>query len=173
VPPAPPSNCKRLPILWQSGQKLSCRRPPSVMRPGAGVDLVFISPQGVRKRYVVRLHFTASNNVAEYEALVNGLRIATELGIRHMEIRGDSRLVVDQVMKESSCESPKMAAYCQAVRLLEENFDSLELVHIPRRFNEAADQLAKMGSERRPVPNGIFASDQHKPSIRLTEGGNP
>jgi len=66
-------------------------------------------------RYVIRLHFPASNNIAEYEALINGLRIATELGIRRLEIKGESRLIVDQVTKESSCESPKMAAYCQAV----------------------------------------------------------
>ena len=124
-------------------------------------------------RYVIRLHFTASNNVAEYEVLINGLRIATELGIRRLEIKGDSRLAVDQVMKESSCESPMMAAYCQVVRQLEENFDGLELVHIPRRLNLAADELAKMGSGRQPVPNNIFANDQHKPSIRLPEGEKP
>ena len=55
-------------------------------------------------------------------------------------------------MKESGCLNPKMAAYCQAVRLLEEKFDGLELIHILRHFNEAADQLAKMGSQRQPVP---------------------
>ena len=87
----------------------------TVMRPGAGVGLIFISPQGVPMRYVIRLHFPASNNIAEYEALINGLHIATELGIRHLEIKGESRLIVDQVTKESSYESPKMAAYCQAV----------------------------------------------------------
>ena len=67
-------------------------------RPGARVSLIFVSPQGVRMRYVVRLHFTVSNNVAEYEALINSLRTATELVIRCLEIKGDSRLVVDQVM---------------------------------------------------------------------------
>jgi ribonuclease HI len=41
-------------------------------------------------RYVIRLHFAASNNVAEYEALVNSLRIAIELKIRHLDVRGDS-----------------------------------------------------------------------------------
>jgi hypothetical protein len=65
----------------------------SVMK-GAGVDLVFISPLGVRMEYMVRLHFPASNNTAEYEALINSLRIAVELGIKHLEIRGDSELVV-------------------------------------------------------------------------------
>jgi ribonuclease HI len=50
----------------------------------------FYSPLGVRKRYVIRLHFAASNNIAEYEALVNGLYIATELGIWCFDVRGDS-----------------------------------------------------------------------------------
>jgi ribonuclease HI len=47
-------------------------------------------PLGVRMEYMVRLHFPASNNVAEYEALINGLRIAVKLRIRRLEIRGDS-----------------------------------------------------------------------------------
>jgi ribonuclease HI len=62
-------------------------------------------------------------------------------------------------MKESSCLSPKMAAYCQEVRQLEDKFDGLELNHIPRRLNETADMLAKMASSRQPVPSGVFASD--------------
>jgi ribonuclease HI len=48
---------------------------------GAGAGLLFISPLGVHMCYVIRLHFAASNNVAEYEALVNGLRITIELGV--------------------------------------------------------------------------------------------
>lgn len=53
-------------------------------------------------RYVIHVHFPASNNTAEYEAMINGLRITVELGIRCLEIKGDSCLVIDQVMKESS-----------------------------------------------------------------------
>ena len=60
------------------------------MKKGAGVGLVFVSPLGVRMRYMVHLHFPASNNVAEYEALINCLRIAIELGIRRLDIRGNS-----------------------------------------------------------------------------------
>ena len=48
----------------------------SLMKTGAGVGLLFISPLGKHLRYVLRLHFPASNNVAKYEALVNGLHIA-------------------------------------------------------------------------------------------------
>ena len=53
----------------------------SLMKKGAGVGLVFVSPFGVCMRYMVHLHFSSSNNVAEYEALINGLRIAIKLGI--------------------------------------------------------------------------------------------
>jgi ribonuclease HI len=61
--------------------------------------------------YMVRLHFPTSNNAAEYEALINELRIAVELGIKRLEIRGDSELVVGQVMKDKNCVDPMMAAY--------------------------------------------------------------
>jgi hypothetical protein len=57
----------------------------SLMKIGAGAGLLFISPLGKHLRYVLRLHFPASNNVAEYEALVNGLRIAIELGVRRLD----------------------------------------------------------------------------------------
>ena len=62
----------------------------SLMKKGTGVGLVFISPLVVCMRYMVWLHFPSSNNVAEYEALINGLRIAIEFGIRCLDIRGDS-----------------------------------------------------------------------------------
>ena len=60
-----------------------------LMKKGAGVGLVFVSPLGVRMRYMVHLHFP-SNNVAEYEALINGLCIAIELGIWRLDVRGNS-----------------------------------------------------------------------------------
>ena len=87
----------------------------SLMKKGVGAGLVFVLPLGVRLRYMVRTHFPSSSNVAEYEALINGLCIAIELCIRRLDVRGDSQLVIDQVMKESSCHNAKMAAYCQEV----------------------------------------------------------
>jgi ribonuclease HI len=74
------------------------------------------------------------------------LRIAIELGVQHLDVRGDSQLVIDQVMKESSCRDPKMEAYYNEVRHLEDNFHGLELNHVARRYNEAADELAKIAS---------------------------
>jgi hypothetical protein len=67
----------------------------SLMKTGAGMGLLFISTLGVHIRYVIHLHFAASNNVAEYEALVNGLCIAIELGVRRLDTRGDLQLVID------------------------------------------------------------------------------
>ena len=61
-----------------------------LMKTEAGAGLLFISRLGEHLRYVVRLHFFASNNGAEYEALVNGLRIAIELGVMRLDVRGDS-----------------------------------------------------------------------------------
>ena len=87
----------------------------SLMKKGTGMGLVFVSPLGVRMRYMVRLYFPSSNNITEYKALINGLRIAIELGIRCLDIRGDSQLVINQVMKESSYHDAKMAAYYREV----------------------------------------------------------
>jgi ribonuclease HI len=62
----------------------------SLMKTGAGAGLVFISPLRVHMCYVIQLHFATCNNIAEYDALVNGLHIAAKLGIKHLDIRGDS-----------------------------------------------------------------------------------
>ena len=74
--------------------------------------MVLFSLDGSRLRYAICHHFSASNNATEYEALINGLRIAIELGAMRLYVHIDLELVVDQVMKESSCKSPLMAAYC-------------------------------------------------------------
>ena len=60
------------------------------MKKGTNAGLVFVSPLEVCMRYMVHLHFPSSNNVAEYEALINSLRIAIELDIRCLDIQGDS-----------------------------------------------------------------------------------
>ena len=62
----------------------------SVTKTGVGAGLLFISPLGVHMRYVIRLHFPASNNMVEYEALLSGLCIAIELGIKRLDVRSSS-----------------------------------------------------------------------------------
>ena len=145
----------------------------SVMKTGTGAGLLFISPLGEHIRYVICLHFPVSNNMAEYEALLSGLRIAIELGIKRLDVRGDSQLVIDQVMKESSCHDPKMEAYCNTIRRLEDKFDGLELNHVPRKYNEDADELAKIASGRTTAPLNIFACDIAKPSVEFKDPTEP
>jgi hypothetical protein len=130
----------------------------SVMKTGAGVGLLFVSPLKVHIRYM-----------AEYEALLSGLRIAIELSIKCLDVREDSQLVIDKVMKESSGHDPKMEAYCNAVRRLKDKFDSLELNHIARKYNNGADKLTKIRSGWTTVPLNIFARDLAKPSVDFKE----
>jgi hypothetical protein len=103
----------------------------------------------------------------EYEALLCSLRIAIEIGIKRLDVRGDSQLVIDQVMKNASCHDDRMEAYCNAVRALEDKFYGIELNHVPRRYNEEADELAKIASGRITVPPNVFAWDIAKPSVNL------
>jgi ribonuclease HI len=145
----------------------------SLMKTGAGAGLLFISPLGKHVRYVLRLHFPASNNMAEYEALVNGLRIAIELGVRCLDARGDSQLVIDQVMKNSHCRDQKMEAYCDEVRRLEDKFYGLELNHVARRYSETADELAKIASGRTKVPLNVFSRDIYQPSVKINDTPEP
>src|SRR5438128_2698246 len=124
----------------------------SLMIEGAGAGIMLISPTGERVKYVLQIYFPASNNAAEYEALLHGLRIAISLGIRRLAVHGDSQLIVNQVQKEYSCTSTKMSAYYQEVRKPEGTFEGLDLTHILRNDNNKADELAKMGSKRTPIP---------------------
>jgi ribonuclease HI len=145
----------------------------SLMKTGAGAGLLFISPLGRHVCYVLRLHFPVSNNMAEYEALVNGLRITVELGVRRHDARGDSQLVIDQVMKNSHCRDQKMEAYCDEVRRLEDKFHGLELNHVARRYKETADELAKIASGRTTVPPDVFSRDIYQPSVKLDNAPEP
>jgi ribonuclease HI len=145
----------------------------SLMKTGAGAGLLFISPLGKHVRYVIRLHFPASNKVAEYEALVNGLHIAVELVVRRLDARGDSQLVIDQVMKNSHWCDRKMEAYYDEVRRLEDKFYGLELNHVARRYNETTDELAKIASGRTMVPPNVFSRDIYQPSIKIDNAPEP
>jgi hypothetical protein len=77
-------------------------------------------------------------------------------------------------MKDSNCRDPKMEAYCNKVWRLEDKFHGLELNHVARIYNEAADELAKITSNRATVPPDVFSRDLHQPSVdtRTIEGAN-
>ena len=83
----------------------------SKMRTGLGAGIVLTSPKGDKLRYVLQIHFAASNNVAEYEALIHGLRLAKELGICRILCYGDSDLVVQQSSGDWDAKDANMASY--------------------------------------------------------------
>jgi ribonuclease HI len=139
----------------------------SVMGPGAGATVVLISPKGNKLHYAICLHFQASSNVAGYDGLINGLRISIELRVTQLYACGDSKLVVDQVMKVPNCESSLMDTYCQEVCKLEGKFQGIELHHVPRRDNNDADALTKMAAQRDATPDGVFINDLYAPSIHI------
>jgi ribonuclease HI len=76
------------------------------------------------------MHFSASNNAAEYKALLHGLRITMALGICRFRVLRDSLLIINQANKGWSCLDDKMMMYCQEPHKLENNFDGLKYMHI-------------------------------------------
>jgi hypothetical protein len=115
----------------------------------------------------LQIHYKASNNGIEYEALIHGLRIAVSLRIKRLIAHGDSKVVIDQVNKACDVKKETLNAYCAEVRKLEDHFEGLEFHHVSRDNNVAADVLSKLGYKRVLVPAGIFVQDRCKPSIRL------
>ena len=73
-------------------------------------------------------------------------------------------------MKESSCKSPLMTAYCQEVRKLKDKFEGIELRHVPRKDNDATDFLTKLAARLVPSPDGVFINDLYEPSACILEG---
>jgi ribonuclease HI len=94
---------------------------------GVGADVVLIPPEGDTLKYVIQLEFPVTNDIAEYDGLVTGLRLAKELGIRLLLIQEDSQLVAKQVQKEYDWNNDNMAAYLIEVRRLEKFFDGFEV----------------------------------------------
>ena len=93
------------------------------MHTGLGADIVLTSPKGDKLKYVLQVHFAASNNVAEYEALIHGLRLAKELGIRRILCYGDSDLVVQQSSGDWDANDANMASHFFLVQQLSGYFD--------------------------------------------------
>jgi ribonuclease HI len=140
---------------------------------GIGIGVLLISPQGEQLKYVLQIHYKASNNSAEYEVLIHALRIAVSLGTKRLLDFGDSKVVIEQVNKEWDCVKDTMDAYCAEIRKLEGHFEGIEFQHVPRNNNVAADILSKLGSRRALVRGGVLVQDLRKPSIKLLVPDNP
>ncbi|XP_062075487.1 uncharacterized protein LOC133779553 [Humulus lupulus] len=115
---------------------------------GSGAGIMMTGPEGLRMYYAIRFGFEASNNEAEYEALLAGLRLAQGLKVTHLHIYSDSQLVVFQVKGEYQARGPKMATYLERVRSYLEQLVEYSIEQIPREKNTHADALAKLASTR-------------------------
>nr|GEU77747.1 reverse transcriptase domain-containing protein [Tanacetum cinerariifolium] len=113
---------------------------------GSGAGLILTSPEGVEFSYALRFQFTASNNEAEYEALVAGLRIAAQIGVKNVQVKVDSKLVANQVLGMYVAKKDNMVKYLEIVKGLDSGFTTFSISQVPQSKNKKADALSKIAS---------------------------
>ena len=132
---------------------------------GSGVGLVIISPKKIIIEKSLRLGFLATNNGAEYEALLVGMTMVQRMGRKVVEMFLDSRLVVGQVGGELEVKDIKMQKYLNQVRHLQSGFESFNLSQIPRSRNTHANSLASLATSlAQSLPWVILMEDLCKPT---------
>jgi len=117
---------------------------------GAGISVILTPPNGPKLRYAARLEFLTTNNIAEYEAVLLGLRKLRALGDRRCIIKSDSQVVVGHVEKEFTAKEPELLMYLAAVRRMEKHFAGFSFRHIPRGKNLEAEDLVKAAAQKAP-----------------------
>ncbi|GJT85824.1 reverse transcriptase domain-containing protein [Tanacetum coccineum] len=113
---------------------------------GSGAGLILTNPEGVEFTYAMRFRFEATNNEAEYEALIAGLRIAEQMGVKNLQANVDSRLVANQVNGSYVAKESGMVQYLEKVKTLASNFKEFSIKQVPRSENKKADALSKIAS---------------------------
>ncbi|KAL0290958.1 UNVERIFIED_CONTAM: Ribonuclease HI [Sesamum radiatum] len=113
---------------------------------GSGAGIVITTPQGEDLEFTIKFDFKASNNEAEYEALVIGMRMAREGGAKHLLAYSDSQLVVKKVEGTYEAKEESMIRYLQQIRNLKAKFHLFQIIQIPREENAKADSLSKLAS---------------------------
>ncbi|KAF8112098.1 hypothetical protein N665_0067s0019 [Sinapis alba] len=137
----------------------------------SGIGVHLQSPTGELIEQSFRLGFAASNNGAEYEALIAGLRLAKVVGAKRLQAFCDSQLVASKYSEDYEAKNERMDAYLGVTKSLASEFDHFELTKVPRKGNFFADALAALGSnERDQVRRRIPIHTVEKPSITLPEG---
>ncbi|VFQ79942.1 unnamed protein product [Cuscuta campestris] len=111
-----------------------------------GAGIVLITPESFRIYYAIKFQFRVSNNEAEYEALINGLKILSKLGVSRVQVYSDSRLVVGQISGEFEAKEERMKKYRDLSLEMLGRFE-YKLEHIPRAYNAEADVLSKLSAE--------------------------
>ena len=111
---------------------------------GSGAGLILTSPEGIDIKYALRFGFRASNNEAEYEAVIAGLNLAHSLEVDQLEVYSESQLVVRKIEDTYEAKSGGMILYLRKVRDLLKKFVLVQVKHVPRAENSRADALAKL-----------------------------
>jgi ribonuclease HI len=136
---------------------------------GAGAAAVLVAPSKVRTCYVVKLDFSCTNNIAEYEYFLLGLRKLKAMGIRRAVLKTDSQVISGHVDKGCKERDPKLEKYLDTVRRLETSFEGFSVKNIPRGENEHADLLAKSAVQGLPLPSDVFFETVKAPLVELLE----
>nr|GFA48608.1 reverse transcriptase domain-containing protein [Tanacetum cinerariifolium] len=113
---------------------------------GSGAGLILTNPGGVEFTYALRFQFAASNNKAEYEALIVGLRIAMQMGVKNIQANVDSKLVANQVLGTYVAKDDNMIKYLDITKGLVSGFKTFSISQVPRSKNKKADALSKIAS---------------------------
>nr|GEV12905.1 reverse transcriptase domain-containing protein [Tanacetum cinerariifolium] len=113
---------------------------------GSGAGLILTNPEGTKFTYALRFKFEVTNNEAKYEALIAGLMIAEQMGVKNLQANVDSRLVVNQVNKTYIAKEADMIQYLEKVRTLTNSFRMFSIKQVPRSENKKADTLSKITS---------------------------
>jgi ribonuclease HI len=133
-----------------------------------GAAAVLVASSKVRTCYAVKLDFSCTNNITEYEALLLGLRKLKAMGIRREILKTVSQVISGHVDKSSKARDPKLEKYLDAVRRLEASFEGIS-VKIFHGENEHADLLAKSAAQGLTLPSEVFFETIEAPSVKLME----
>ncbi|XP_074374537.1 uncharacterized protein LOC141714942 [Apium graveolens] len=138
---------------------------------GAGIEL--ISPEVHKIRRATHLAFHATNNNADYEALINGLQLALEIKVENLNVFSDSMIMVYQINGGYQAKGIRIELYLKCAQRIIERFNEARLELIPRGQNEGTDELAKLGSCREATLLGVVPLDiQRQPSVPEHEVGS-
>ena len=111
------------------------------------------------------MDFSATNNEAEYKALLIGMAMVQRMGGKSVKVFSNLRLIVGQVKGEFEVKDERMQGYLSQVKCLQSKFDSFGLLHIPRNGNAHADFLAMLAtSSTQDLPRVILVEDLYKPT---------
>ncbi|XP_066167009.1 uncharacterized protein [Oryza sativa Japonica Group] len=137
---------------------------------GAGAGFILTSPSGDQFKHAIHLNFRATNNTTEYEGLLAGIRAAAALGAKRLIVKGDSKLIANQVHKDYKCSNPELSKYLSEVRKLERRFNGIEVRHVYSKDNVEPDDLARRASRRELLEPGTFLDVLTKPSVKEVSG---